>query len=57
MLIDCRDIKLENLLLDESHAIVKLADFGWAKGPQDSNPKSNVGTLFYQGRQTQGTDR
>ena len=45
-----RDIKLENALLDKSKSLVKLTDFGFAKGPEDSVPKSNVGTPNYAGR-------
>ena len=48
----CRDIKLENTLLDKSKRLVKLTDFGFAKGPEDSLPKSNVGTPNYAGRRS-----
>jgi serine/threonine protein kinase len=37
-----RDLKPENLLLDCSHQILKITDFGVAtvvKGPTDTNPK------------------
>lgn len=51
--IECnesRDIKLENALLNKNKQLVKLTDFGFAKGPEDSLPKSNVGTPNYAGQ-------
>ena len=45
----CRDIKLENTLLDASKRLVKITDFGYAKGQEDSVPISNVGTPNYAG--------
>ena len=41
----CRDIKLENILLDErSPPRVKIADFGYAKADYfDSIPRTRVG--------------
>ena len=47
-----RDIKLENTLLDANKKLVKLSDFGFAKGPEDSLPKSHVGTPGYTGKQS-----
>ena len=44
-----RDIKLENTLLDASKKLVKLIDSGFAEGPEDSLPKSHVGTPRYTG--------
>lgn len=44
-----RDIKLENTLLDASKRLVKITDFGYAKGQEDSVPISNVGTPNYAG--------
>ena len=43
----CRDIKLENALLDKSQRILKLTDFGYAKRDQDSLCHSQVGTPNY----------
>lgn len=42
-----RDIKLENILLDESRRLLKVCDFGFSKGKKDSDPKSMVGTPSY----------
>ena len=47
---DCRDIKLENTLLDEHmpHPNLKLCDFGYSKNEYvDSRPKSVSGTPDY----------
>ena len=46
----CRDIKLENTLLDGSKRLVKITDFGYAKSNIDSMPISNVGTPNYAGK-------
>ncbi|GMH38283.1 hypothetical protein BSKO_06167 [Bryopsis sp. KO-2023] len=43
-----RDIKLENLLLDEDKQLVKVCDFGFSKHNQyDSAPQTCVGTPYY----------
>lgn len=47
--VQCRDLKLENTLLSQDKMLVKLTDFGFAKGPEDSLPKSSVGTPNYAG--------
>ena len=49
-LCHCRDIKLENTLLDGSKRLVKITDFGYAKSNIDSMPISNVGTPNYAGK-------
>lgn len=48
--LHCRDIKLENTLLDGSKRLVKITDFGYAKSNIDSMPISNVGTPNYAGK-------
>ena len=45
----CRDIKLENALLDRNKRLLKITDFGYAKTAADSLPKSEVGTPNYAG--------
>lgn len=45
----CRDIKLENALLDKTKRLLKLTDFGYAKRDQDSLCRSQVGTPNYAG--------
>ncbi|KAK9789929.1 hypothetical protein WJX73_007909 [Symbiochloris irregularis] len=42
-----RDVKLENALLDASHTLLKITDFGYAKTSNDSNCMSLVGTPGY----------
>lgn len=42
-----RDIKLENILLDHGHQLLKICDFGFSKGGKDSLPKTCVGTPSY----------
>ena len=49
----CRDIKLENTLIDNTTKLIKITDFGYAKREnQDSMPISNVGTQNYAGADT-----
>ena len=38
-----RDMKLENLLLDESRKIVKITDFGFAKNLANESAKTVLG--------------
>jgi serine/threonine-protein kinase SRK2 len=42
-----RDLKLENLLLDEKGEVLKITDFGFAKFQVDSMPKTILGTAVY----------
>jgi serine/threonine protein kinase len=42
-----RDLKLENLLLDEQGKVLKITDFGFAKFQVDSMPKTILGTAVY----------
>ncbi|CAD7702480.1 unnamed protein product [Ostreobium quekettii] len=42
-----RDIKLENILLDREERLLKVCDFGFSKGGDDSEPKTCVGTPSY----------
>lgn len=49
MLPACRDVKLENALLDSTHTLLKITDFGYAKTSADSNCLSLVGTPGYAG--------
>ena len=42
-----RDLKLENLLLDEKGEVLKITDFGFAKIQNDSMPKTILGTAVY----------
>ena len=42
-----RDLKLENLLLDESGKVLKITDFGFAKFQDASMPKTILGTAVY----------
>ena len=42
-----RDLKLENLLLDEKGEVLKITDFGFAKFQMDSMPKTILGTAVY----------
>lgn len=42
-----RDIKLENILLDQGQKLLKVCDFGFSKGGKDSLPKTCVGTPSY----------
>ena len=42
-----RDMKLENLLLDESRKVVKITDFGFAKNLADEAAKTVLGTAVY----------
>lgn len=42
-----RDVKLENALLDSTHTLLKITDFGYAKTSADSNCLSLVGTPGY----------
>ena len=44
-----RDVKLENALLDGTHTLLKITDFGYAKTSADSNCLSLVGTPGYAG--------
>ena len=49
----CRDIKLENTLLDSSekgrNPLIKLCDFGYSINEENSKPKTAVGTPGYTG--------
>ena len=47
--VGCRDIKLENAMLDGEARLLKLTDFGYAKSNIDSQPISKVGTPGYAG--------
>ncbi|CAD7698081.1 unnamed protein product [Ostreobium quekettii] len=42
-----RDIKLENILLDREERLLKVCDFGFSKGSNDSEPNTCVGTPSY----------
>lgn len=42
-----RDLKLENLLLDERGEVLKITDFGFAKNTAISIPKTILGTAVY----------
>ena len=42
-------MKLENALLDSTHTLLKITDFGYAKTSADSNCLSLVGTPGYAG--------
>lgn len=42
-----RDMKLENLLLDESGQKVKITDFGFAKNLNEDNASTVLGTAVY----------
>ena len=48
-MLHCRDLKLENTLLDASPApLLKIADFGYCKDmSKHTPPKSTVGTPAY----------
>lgn len=43
----CRDIKLENAMLQGDAQLLKLTDFGYAKTDIESRPISKVGTPNY----------
>lgn len=45
----CRDIKLDNALLDGRSFILKLSDWGYSKHDKHSVPQSRVGTRNYIG--------
>ena len=45
-----RDVKLENALLDATHTLLKITDFGYAKTSVDSSCMSLVGTPGYAGK-------
>eukprot|EP01052_Picozoa_sp_SAG31_P012648 SAG31_NODE_744_length_12415_cov_74.120900_7_plen_174_part_00 len=43
----CRDLKLENLLLDASGKVLKITDFGFAKNLSEGVAKTVLGTAVY----------
>ena len=53
-MLRCRDIKLENTLLDSSekgrNPLIKLCDFGYSINEENSKPKTAVGTPGYTGQ-------